>query len=144
MKFSRLVSGFFRSPGFLWLTLGGNLFLLVIITSVFFLEKDVNPQMGHFFDALWWGVTTITTVGYGDIVPMTLTARILGVLLMYTGTVLFVAFTSIVAAYLVRAEMRRKIGPVERKVEKEVIEVERVERMLKEIHKKLEKWEGPK
>ena len=48
-------------------------------------EHATNPDFATYGDALWWGIVTITTVGYGDIVPITYTGRVAGVLLMLTG-----------------------------------------------------------
>jgi voltage-gated potassium channel len=51
----------------------------------FVAEEPTNPEFAHFTDALWWGIVTLTTVGYGDIVPITAQGRRAGVLLMLTG-----------------------------------------------------------
>lgn len=48
-------------------------------------EHPTNPQFDTFGDALWWGIATLTTVGYGDIVPITEQGRIAGTILMFTG-----------------------------------------------------------
>src|SRR4029079_13565820 len=48
-------------------------------------EKPTNPGFATFGDALWWGIVTLTTVGYGDIVPHTEKGRLAGVFLMITG-----------------------------------------------------------
>jgi voltage-gated potassium channel len=48
-------------------------------------EHPTNPGFATFGDAIWWGMVTLTTVGYGDIVPITQTGRIAGVVLMITG-----------------------------------------------------------
>jgi voltage-gated potassium channel len=48
-------------------------------------EHPTNPEFNSFGSALWWGVVTLTTVGYGDIVPDTQKGRIAGVFLMFTG-----------------------------------------------------------
>jgi len=48
-------------------------------------EHPVNPEFANYGDALWWGTVTLTTVGYGDIVPETEPGRIAGVFLMVTG-----------------------------------------------------------
>ena len=48
-------------------------------------------------DAIWWSYVTITTVGYGDQFPTTNQGRVLGVLLMTSGVILFSVFTSYVA-----------------------------------------------
>jgi len=48
-------------------------------------EHPVNPQFATVGDALWWGIVTITTVGYGNIVPVTATGRWAAVVIMVTG-----------------------------------------------------------
>ena len=48
-------------------------------------EHPTNPGFATFGDALWWGIVTLTTVGYGDIVPKTSTGRWAGVAIMLTG-----------------------------------------------------------
>ncbi len=48
-------------------------------------EHATNTGFATYGDALWWGIVTLTTVGYGDIVPKTQTGRIAGVFLMVTG-----------------------------------------------------------
>ncbi len=124
----------FKSPLFWALALFGNALLLLGATVVYFLEKDANPQMGSFLDALWWGVTTITTVGYGDVVPVTPWARFVGIILMYTGTVLFISFTSLVATSWVRVA----IIPLEKELRREEKETENIEELLREIKHRLE------
>jgi voltage-gated potassium channel len=47
-------------------------------------EKPTNPGFATYADAVWWGIVTLTTVGYGDIVPHTENGRLAGVFLMLT------------------------------------------------------------
>jgi voltage-gated potassium channel len=56
------------------------LFVLVIISVVmFYAEHDAQPKVFSSIPAtMWWGIATITTVGYGDIVPMTPLGKFLG------------------------------------------------------------------
>ena len=48
-------------------------------------EHSTNPGFATVGDAFWWGIVTMTTVGYGDIVPITTAGRVAGVMLMFTG-----------------------------------------------------------
>jgi voltage-gated potassium channel len=59
--------------------------LLFSSWAAYIAEHATNPGFATYGDALWWGIVTLTTVGYGDIVPKTQTGRISGVFLMLTG-----------------------------------------------------------
>ena len=48
-------------------------------------EHPVNSQFATIGDAFWWGIVTLTTVGYGDVVPITETGRWAGVMIMIAG-----------------------------------------------------------
>jgi len=60
---------------------------VVLVSSLvaYVAEHPKNPEFANFGDSLWWGVVTLTTVGYGDIVPVTSTGRLAGVAIMFSG-----------------------------------------------------------
>jgi voltage-gated potassium channel len=60
---------------------------IVVIGSLvtYHAEHPTNPQFATVGDSLWWGTVTLTTVGYGDIVPKTTTGRWVAVTIMVTG-----------------------------------------------------------
>jgi voltage-gated potassium channel len=60
---------------------------IVVVASLvaYYAERPTNPEFATFGDAMWWGIVTLTTVGYGDIVPKTSTGRWAGVTIMVTG-----------------------------------------------------------
>ena len=60
----------------------------VVLTGslvAYYAEHPTNPEFATVGDALWWGIVTLTTVGYGDIVPKTPTGRWAAVTIMITG-----------------------------------------------------------
>ncbi len=69
------------------------------------LEKEMNPKLPSFLDAVWWSVSTITTVGYGDIIPLTAWGKVTGMGLMLFGTAIFGSFTALFATILMKPEM---------------------------------------
>ena len=44
-----------------------------------------NSQINSYLDALWWSVATITTVGYGDTIPVTETGKVIAMIYMFSG-----------------------------------------------------------
>jgi voltage-gated potassium channel len=66
-------------------------------------ERGVEgSNIKNFSDGLWWAVTTVTTVGYGDRFPTTSTGRVLAVCLMLVGISLMGVITASVAAWFVK------------------------------------------
>jgi len=58
-------------------------------TGTYVLEHDHNPQFASMQDGLWWAFVTLTTVGYGDVVPITSGGRMLAVVTMIFGIVVY-------------------------------------------------------
>jgi voltage-gated potassium channel len=86
-----------RSPVFILLTIIGNGFICLSSLAFYFLEKDANPKLQHFIDALWWSFATATTTGYGDITPVTMAGKLLGICMMLMGLALFSIYTALFA-----------------------------------------------
>jgi voltage-gated potassium channel len=117
-RLARVVRLFFVSPsarqaarrlGSVGIFAGGMLLFCSWMTYV--AEHPANPDYATFGDALWWGVVTLTTVGYGDIVPETQKGRVAGVFLMVTG----IATLGLISGTL--ASMFRRAGDEAKKEE---------------------------
>ncbi|MFD2169831.1 ion transporter [Tumebacillus lipolyticus] len=103
MRIIRIVRLLKASP-LLWSVLNSNqmrkifAYLAVILlwsaTAVYLLEKGNNDSFQTWGDALWWSVVTTTTVGYGDISPITEGGRIIAAFLMISGIGLIGTFTA--------------------------------------------------
>ncbi|MDQ3897663.1 MAG: potassium channel family protein, partial [Actinomycetota bacterium] len=72
--------------------------------GVFVIEEGSGGSLDSFGDALWWAVTTVTTVGYGDTVPVTAAGRGIAALLMISGIALFGVLTANIAAFFVEQD----------------------------------------
>jgi voltage-gated potassium channel len=81
---------------------------LTTITSAvaFTIAEDVGngKRIDSFFDALWWSAATITTVGYGDIYPITTIGRIIAVFTMLVGISTLAVVTARIAEFLLSDE----------------------------------------
>ena len=89
------------------LALGLAGFTWVMSAVAFTLAEDVGEdgRIHSFGDALWWSAATITTVGYGDIAPITFVGRAVGVFTMVVGISTFAVITAKVAEFLVRGDL---------------------------------------
>jgi voltage-gated potassium channel len=73
--------------------------LLVVSTFIYFLESSVQPEVfGSIPSTMWWGIATLTTVGYGDVVPMTDLGKLLASFTMLVGIGMFALPAAILAS----------------------------------------------
>jgi len=94
---------FAGARGLAWVVVSWTAITVISCAAIYAVESGVNPQIQSPWDALWWGVETITTVGYGDIHPMTPEGRLAASALMLLGVGLFSAITALITSSLVSA-----------------------------------------
>ena len=79
--------------------IGVSILLVFASSAVYFAEKQVQPEaFSSIPDAMWWGVATLTTVGYGDVVPVTTIGKVLGGLVSFLGIGFFALPAGILAS----------------------------------------------
>jgi voltage-gated potassium channel len=97
-------------------------------------EHPVNKEFATVGDAFWWGVVTLTTVGYGDVVPVTRAGRFAGIAIMFTG----VAVLGVLAGSLASLfEVDKEDEPEPGKVGTAQAELEQLQRDLEAMQQRV-------
>lgn len=89
---------------------------MIVVVWVFWIvvfgvvEHLVDPDtFGSVWLGMWWGIQTVTTVGYGDVVPQDTVGKVIGAVLMLGGLSLLAVVTgAITSAFVTRAEDERR------------------------------------
>jgi len=107
--------------------------VLVLLSSLAILQFEIgvggNIQTAG--DALWWSLTTITTVGYGDHFPVTPEGRAVAVVLMFAGISLFGVLSGFLAAWFTSPGNQQQQSEIET-LRAELTEIKQLMRELKE------------
>jgi voltage-gated potassium channel len=83
--------------------------LMLAATAAHLLERVRQPELfGSLPGAMWWAVVTLTTTGYGDVVPQTVGGKMIGALLMISGIVVLALMTGVLATGFAQEERRRE------------------------------------
>ncbi len=112
--------------------------LLITVTgglAIWLLDKK---EIGTLGDSFWWALQTVTTVGYGDIVPENTIGRLIGALLMLNGIALVSVVTAAVTATLIEQARRRHAG----REEDAAAALARIEARLARIEARLDRSGG--
>lgn len=83
-----------------------TIIIIVGAISIYLIEStNENAKIKTVLDAVWWTAATVTTVGYGDIVPITDLGRIVGIAYMFVGIAILGLFVSTVGASLIKSRL---------------------------------------
>ncbi len=107
--------------------------LIVIIAGVF--AAALEPAIKSPADGIWWALVTITTVGYGDVVPVSISGRIFAGILIIIGVGLFALLTANFSAALIGSE----VGEIEMEEGKILKKLDEIDKRLGRLEKKLER-----
>lgn len=79
--------------------------LIMLFSSLFYwLEMGENPKLQSGLDSLYFSVATLTSVGFGDIAPVTPSGKILTIVMMLVGSAIYVSFTAVVATTILELD----------------------------------------
>nr|WP_245920527.1 potassium channel family protein [Alkalibacterium olivapovliticus] len=126
-KATKHVRTFFNTNGFAYMVYASGTILLLGAT-VYSIAEIVN-----FIDSLWWAFVTSTTVGYGDISPVSGIGRLTAIVLMLTGIGMFGALTSTITSFFIiseeeeEPEQNDEIKELNQKISKLLVKIEELE-----------------
>lgn len=85
--------------------LGLVIFAIIIGLITAPIERNANnPRFNTWFDGVYWSIQTITSVGYGDVTPISLAGRSMALVLMLIGSMLFGIIVGIIGSYVNRSQ----------------------------------------
>jgi len=83
--------------------------LYVSAVGIYYFEHEVQPdQFASVFDCLWWAVATLTTVGYGDVYPITVGGKIFTFAMLLIGLGIVAVPTGLIASSLTKVISEEK------------------------------------
>jgi len=92
---------------------------------------QIDPAIKSLSDGFWWALVTITTVGYGDIAPVSGSGRILASLLIILGVVLFSLLTANISAFLIGKNRKKSNDHLNEKIDSLEKKIDNIEKLLK-------------
>jgi voltage-gated potassium channel len=103
-------------------------FLIYVIET-----PNEDSEITTILDAIWWTAATVTTVGYGDVVPVTTLGRMVGIVFMFTGIAILGIFISALGASLISSRLiQGKKIPTFENQELLIKKIEEIEKLTKE------------
>ena len=108
LEYSLILFSAIKRPAFIFL--GFLAFSLMAFFSViiYFVESPTNPKMDSILESAYFTVSTMTSVGYGDVTPHTHWGKAIAMAMMLLGTFIFVSFTGVIASTVIEAELEAK------------------------------------
>jgi len=117
--------------------LGYTLLIAIVFTVVSgILISQVDPAISSIGDGIWFAWVTLTTVGYGDLVPRSTAGRLIGGVLTFLGVVFFSLISANIAAFLVRRDVEkveRKEGALGHEIKDLQAQLDRIEQSVERL-----------
>ena len=133
-KLEKKVSKLLRTNGLSYI-LYVNIFIVLVGSSILSVVEEKS-----FSDSLWWALVTVTTVGYGDIVPTSIFGKWLAVLLMLVGIGTIGMLTSALTNFFVKdnPDKQIKLDKLQDELSSQRILIEKQSEKIEELHRMIQ------
>lgn len=110
--------------------------LAITVAAAVAVRVLAHNEFDSFGDSLWWAAQTVTTVGYGDVIPETAFSKLVAAFVMFFGVAAVSLFTAIVTSVVMSSSQERLPAASPREdAHRDVLE--RIDRRLDELEKRL-------
>lgn len=108
-KFFEKIGRILSNPSFkVWASVFALLMVMMIV--IFMSEQKTNSSINTLFDAFWYTIVTVTTVGYGDIAPASFWGRLSAMALLLVGVAIFGALSGKFASFILDRQQKKDKG----------------------------------
>ena len=109
------------------------LITIIFVFSITVLLRVVDSNMGDILTALWYTVVSITSTGYGDVVPATNSGRIIGMVAMIGGILIFASFTAVISSVYMSKISKGHHEELESKIDELTSEIEKLNKKIDDL-----------
>lgn len=107
------------------------LFVFIVTVLIRVFDSDINDIN----TAFWYIIVSMTSTGYGDVVPVSPSGKLIGIVAMIGGILIFATFTAVISSLYVSKISRDTHNDLESKIDDLACEVERLNRKIDELKK---------
>ena len=129
------------------LFIGAGIIVIFGAFLMYYLESGhPDSEITSWIDAIWWASATVTTVGYGDLVPVTDTGRIVGIFYMFFGVTILGISLSVIATrfYAKKFQDEKKISHAQNIILDKINDIEKnQEKLQNDLRDLIEKLKKP-
>ena len=109
---------------------------IIFIVLVTILISAVDSSVGDFNSAIWYTLVSMTNTGYGDIIPLSSLGKVIGIVAMVGGIVIFSLITAIISSAFISRLNRQNRKDLESKIDNLTSKVEILEKKIDDLEKK--------
>lgn len=106
---------------------------IIFVCCITVLIRIVDSNITNMKTALWYIIVSMTSTGYGDVVPATTSGRIIGMVAMVGGIIIFATFTAVISSLYMSKISKDNHADLESKIEDLTAEIEKLNKKIDEL-----------